>query len=180
MQNLQKFLCIHRSGVTLHFFEVARTVQDTWLVTPTGWKKEQWASTLRPCLTKIRSDTWISWAVLAWGSMTIHYSSQTDSDFNEDMSNWPSVEYGHIFSYYISRPGTFTQEELLSWKQMDAYWVVMWGLFIVVFGIGGKKIVILKALVNPSQKDPDKASQAWVITKPDGTILCGHCTCMAG
>ena len=112
------------------------------------------------------------------------YSSQTDTDFNADMSNWPSVEYGHIFSYYISRPGTFTQEELLSWKQMDAYNYFMSGhvrtIYSRVFGIGGKKIVILKALVNPSQKDPDKASQTWAITKPDGTILCGHCTCMAG
>ena len=67
---------------------------------------------------------------------------------------------------------------------MDAYNYFMSGhvrtIYSRVFGIGRKKIVILKALVNPSQKDPDKASQAWVITKPDGTILCGHCTCMAG
>ena len=84
------------------------------------------------------------------------YSSQRHSDFNADMSNWPSVEYGHIFSYYISRPGTFTQEELLSWKQMDAYNYFMsghvWTIYSHVFGIGGKKIVILKALVNSSQR----------------------------
>ena len=81
------------------------------------------------------------------------YLSQTDS---ADMSIWPSIKYGHIISYYIGRPGTFTQEELLSWKQMDAYNYFMsghvWTIYSHVFGIGGKKIVILKALVNSSQR----------------------------
>ena len=49
------------------------------------------------------------------------YLSQNDSRFSSEMSLWPSIEYGHIFTYYISRPGTYTQEQLISWKQLEAY-----------------------------------------------------------
>ena len=86
------------------------------------------------------------------------YSSQTDSDFNADMSNWPSVEYGHIFSDYISRPGTFTQEELLSWKQTDAYNYFMSGhvrtIYSRVFEIGGKKNSHLESSCESQSKGP--------------------------
>ena len=37
------------------------------------------------------------------------------------MVNWPKIEYRHIFAYFISRPGTCMQEQLLSWKQLEAY-----------------------------------------------------------
>ena len=36
--------------------------------------------------------------------------------FCSDMSQWPKVKYGHIFVYIISRPETYTQEQLPSWK----------------------------------------------------------------
>ena len=112
------------------------------------------------------------------------YLPENDSKFNYNMSNWPSLEFGHIFTYYITRPGTFTQEELMSWKQMEAYNYFKSGhvrtVYCCVFGSGGGRCILLKALVNPSQKAPEKANHALVITKPDGTIVCGHCTCMAG
>ena len=41
--------------------------------------------------------------------------------FRSDMTLWPRIEYGHIFAYFIVRPGTYTQQQLLSWKQMEAY-----------------------------------------------------------
>ena len=43
-----------------------------------------------------------------------------------------------------------------------------------------KDICVLKAFINPSQSAPDKAHEVWVITKVDGTVITGHCTCMAG
>ena len=33
--------------------------------------------------------------------------------FCSDISQWPKIKYGHIFAYFISRPGTYTQEQLL-------------------------------------------------------------------
>ena len=38
----------------------------------------------------------------------------------------------------------------------------------------------VKSFINPSQKSPTKANQAWVMVKPDGTMVTVHCTCMAG
>ena len=40
------------------------------------------------------------------------------------MVNWPKIEYEHIFAYFIYRLGTYTlytREQLLSWKQLEAY-----------------------------------------------------------
>jgi len=38
-----------------------------------------------------------------------------------DMSNWPLVEYRHIFTYFIAQTDVYTFEQLLSWKQFDGY-----------------------------------------------------------
>ena len=37
-----------------------------------------------------------------------------------------------------------------------------------------KDICVLKAFVNPSQCGDDKAHEAWVITKSDGTVITGQ------
>lgn len=40
---------------------------------------------------------------------------------------------------------------------------------------------LMKAKVNPSQKLSEKPHAPWVaVEKKDGSILCAHCTCMAG
>ena len=92
------------------------------------------------------------------------YSSQNDGKFSQEMSTWPSIEYGHIFAYYINKPGTYTQEELLSWKQLEACNYFQSGYVRTImsrrFGSGGGRYVMMKALVNPSQKALDKANQA--------------------
>jgi len=41
------------------------------------------------------------------------YSPSHTKKFCSDMSQWPKIKYGHIFGYFISRPGTYTQEQLL-------------------------------------------------------------------
>ena len=40
---------------------------------------------------------------------------------SDNMSLWPQVEYGHIFAYFIEHPGVYTQQQLLSWKQLEFY-----------------------------------------------------------
>ena len=49
------------------------------------------------------------------------YSDLNSSKFVDDMTKWPAVEYGHIFGYFVTRPGLYTQEQLLAWKQLDAF-----------------------------------------------------------
>lgn len=103
--------------------------------------------------------------------------------FKSDMAGWPDIQYGHIFSYLITRPGVYTLEELLSWKQLEGYNYFQSNHVrtVTMRKVGaGKDICVLKAFVNPSQSVPDKAHEAWVIAKANGTVVTGHCTCMAG
>ena len=103
---------------------------------------------------------------------------------SDNMSLWPKVEYGHIFAYFIERPGVYTQQQLLSWKQLESYNYFQNGyvgtIFVWQFGQGDAKSCLLKAFVNPSQKAPQNPNQPWIICKPDGKVLTAHCTCMAG
>ena len=39
----------------------------------------------------------------------------------DQMPAWPQVEFGHIFGYFIKRPGVFTQEELLDWQAYNFF-----------------------------------------------------------
>ena len=36
------------------------------------------------------------------------YLGQNEDNFSPEMSLWPTIEYGHIFTYYIKRPETYT------------------------------------------------------------------------
>ena len=112
------------------------------------------------------------------------YLPKNEVRFSDDMTTWPKIEFGNIFTYFISRPGLYTQEQLLSWKQLDSYNFFQAGYVRSVFSLTfqhlGKKYVLLKAKVNPSQRSPDEAREAWIIALLDGRIICAHCTCMAG
>ena len=48
--------------------------------------------------------------------------SFSDSDWCDDLSMWPPVEFGRIlFCYLVDTPGEFTREKLLSYKSLEAY-----------------------------------------------------------
>ena len=49
------------------------------------------------------------------------YSESNSAKFVDDLTLWPAVEYGHIFGYFVARPGLYTQEQLLAWKQLESY-----------------------------------------------------------
>lgn len=100
--------------------------------------------------------------------------------FTDDMSLWPQVEYGHIFCYFIQRPGVYTQKELMQWKSTEAYNYFQSGHVqeVKVWPIQ-ESTTILKAKV-PSQRAPDQAHEAWLAVRKDGQIISAHCKCMAG
>ena len=112
------------------------------------------------------------------------YAKDSGGKFNTDMTSWPPLEYGRIFGYFITRPGVYTLEQLLSWKQLDGYNYFQSNYVRTVYsrriGNGGSMLCVLKAYVNPSQRTPDKAHQAWVVVKCNGHVVTAHCTCMAG
>ena len=109
------------------------------------------------------------------------YAACNADKFEDDMSSWPPLEYGHIFCYFVQRPGVYTQQELMQWKSLEAYnyfqsghvrEVKLWAI--------RRSNCILKALVNPSQRSSDNAHHSWIAVKGDGSIITAHCTCMAG
>ena len=97
-----------------------------------------------------------------------------------DTTRLPPVEYGHVFCYFIERPGLYTRRQLMQWKNLDAYGYFQSGHVKPVRILCLQHVSILKALVNPSRSAPDKAHHAWVATPTDGEIVTAHCTYMAG
>ena len=104
-----------------------------------------------------------------------------NSSFQSSLVGWPNIEYGHIFSYLITRPGVYTLEQLLLWKQLEGYnYFQSNHVRTVLMKKVNKDICVLKAFINPSQSSPDKPHEAWIIAKSDGTVVTAHYTCMAG
>ena len=105
------------------------------------------------------------------------------SRFIDDMimTSWPPVEYGHIYGYFIQRPGVYTHQQLLQWKSLEAYNYFKSGhVREVRVWIISKAFSVLIARVNPSQNSPDKAHHTWICVQHDGIVITAHCTCIAG
>ena len=91
------------------------------------------------------------------------YAPGKNDRFSSDMTHFPRIEYGCIFAYFITRPGTRTlhRNSCSLGKQLEAYNYFQSGhMRTVVFmelGHGKAKCIVLKAKVNPSQRTPDNA-----------------------
>ena len=69
----------------------------------------------------------------------------------------------------------------MQWKSLDAYKFFKSGYVRTIrVWASGSSCCVVRALVNPSQKAPEKASRAWIGLRPDGKIVAEHCTCMHG
>ena len=112
------------------------------------------------------------------------YDERNANSYKDDMTAWPPLEYGHIFTYFIRHPaGIYTQEQLLSWKKLEAYNYFQNGYvrLVQVYRLNSGTCV-LKSLVNPSQRSAASTGNPhnpWVIVNADGTVVTAHCTCMA-
>ena len=121
----------------------------------------------------------------AFGMMSTYFSS-LDPVARERYTKRLDVlglkeEYGHIFCYFVQRPGLYTQQELMQWKSLEAYNYFQSGFVrdVKLWAINHDQC-ILHAYVNPSMRSPEKRHDAWVAVKECGTIITAHCKCMAG
>ena len=107
----------------------------------------------------------------------------TEDLWLDEVTKWPSVEFGDLYTYLIDTKGPFTKEKLKAYKSLEAYSYFHDGYVRTVYyyGSSSSRFVILRAEVNPSQKTADPNHDAWVIVhKKTASIKAAHCKCMAG
>ncbi|KAK6168739.1 hypothetical protein SNE40_019924 [Patella caerulea] len=103
------------------------------------------------------------------------------SSWLDDVSKWPMVDFGQLYVYLIDTPGIFTRESMKTYKSLEAYNQYESGWVQTCFTKIVGKNIIFKAKVNRSQAVTEKPHEAWVcVNNSDGSIITGHCTCMAG
>ena len=78
----------------------------------------------------------------------------TEDLWLDDVTKWPSVEFGDLYTYLIDTKGPFTKEKLKAYKSLEAYSYFHDGYVRTVYyyGSSSSRFVILRAEVNPSQK----------------------------
>ena len=103
-----------------------------------------------------------------------------DCDFVNDVSKWPGVDLGNIFSY-ILRVKAVDSEYIGKHKDEKAfsYWKSNFVDTILVSKIDEKRLV-LKCKVTPSQRIRDESRELWICLDNGGNIICGWCSCTAG
>ena len=104
-----------------------------------------------------------------------------ESLWSEDMTKWPDLQFGDIYTYLINTKGCYTKESLKAYKSLEAYNYFYNGYVRTVYFHSSGKFGIHKAKVNPSQKAADSYHEPWVILCLEtSSVITAHCTCMAG
>ena len=101
-------------------------------------------------------------------------------NWSKDMTQWPELQFGDVYTNLINTEGQFTKEKLKAYKSLDAYNYFYNGYVRTVFFCHSGDFSTLKARVIPSQRAPENSHKAWVIiSMKDGSVQTAHCTCMA-
>ena len=99
----------------------------------------------------------------------------------QDMSKWPDLQFGDIYTSLVDTEGCYTKEKLKAFKSLEAYNYFYNGYVRTVYFYLSGKFDIHKPKVNPSQKAAENYHEPWVIICMDnGSVMTAHCTCMAG
>lgn len=101
-------------------------------------------------------------------------------DTFESQGPLPPVTYADIYEFLVSSHTLHSCERKNAFKSLDAYRMVCSEGWMSTLGVKEwPNAVVLKCDVKPSQKS-GKLYKTWVAVKRDGSVVTGHCTCMAG
>ncbi|XP_057699579.1 uncharacterized protein LOC130920385 isoform X4 [Corythoichthys intestinalis] len=93
----------------------------------------------------------------------------------------PDISYPDIYNYLVHTKSAYSHESLKNLKSLEAYkhFVAGWVKQVLVHKNSAGIYLVLGKVVH-SQHLSETPQSPWFAAQPSGTILCGHCTCMAG
>jgi len=113
-------------------------------------------------------------------SLDIQQDPLEMKEWSREVSKWPKVNLGNIFSYILEKKA-FSTEYLGQYKVRKAYSHFESGfVHEVVSSPTPTGNVVLYSAVTPSTKVREQPHKVWVVCKPTGEILGGYCGCTAG
>ncbi|WAQ97892.1 ING4-like protein [Mya arenaria] len=110
-----------------------------------------------------------------------------DEKWSRDLTNWPSLDFGQLYTYLILSPALFNPTSMRNYKSLEAYryrniYVESKHVQVVhYYNVEESPYCFLRAAVTPSMRTRDEPHSAWVcLEKVSAEVYCAHCTCMAG
>ena len=68
-----------------------------------------------------------------------------EDQWSEDLTQWPELEFGDLYTYLIDSEGVYTKEKLKAYKSLDAYNYYHNGYVRTVYHFAADEWSILKA-----------------------------------
>lgn len=98
-----------------------------------------------------------------------------------EWNQWPDVTYADIYNYLVLIVSFYTQNQLKAYKSLDGYnfFTNSWVNSVTGLNVGKTNFLFLSTAKH-SQSVSLPLLKVWLITKADGEVITGHCTCMAG
>lgn len=100
---------------------------------------------------------------------------------NSNSKKWPTITFGDIYLYLVERECSYTRERFKNFKSLDSYNYVLSGKVrnLLMHRNEQLKVCVVICDVQASQT-ASKLHSPWIVAMSNGSILSGHCTCMAG